>query len=343
MPRRLCLLVTDHYNQSVLRFDAGTGTFVDEFIPPSTDLAFPVGVAVGHQGDIYVTSVGVFLPPPPPKIMGVLRFRGTNGAFVGVVAPHGVNDLIGPSDLKFGPDGHLYVGTGFLYLWPPVRPAPILRFDGATGAFIDAFVPAGSGGLGVSRGFAFGPDGNLYVCNWTQEWQEPQYVNRGGVLRFNGATGAFIDVFIPVETENVFSGIAFGPDGNLYVSSGNRILRFNGTTGAFMDVFVSGATSPLDRAFGLIFGANGSLYVCSSKSAAVLRYNSATGAYLDALIPPKASVPRNLLYLALAEMDFPLPYYAEWQFVPRYLWAIVGGFILGALAGLALPRPRQLR
>lgn len=120
MPRRLCLLVADHVNESVLRFDAGNGTFIDEFVPPSADLGFPVSVAVGPQGDIYVTSSGIVFPPPPPNIMGVLRFPGTNGAFVGVIAPHGVNGLRGPGDLKFGPDGHLYVGTGFIYWFHPL-------------------------------------------------------------------------------------------------------------------------------------------------------------------------------------------------------------------------------
>jgi hypothetical protein len=35
----------------------------------------------------------------------------------------------------------------------------VLRYDGATGAFIDAFVTAGSGGLVDPSGITFGPDG----------------------------------------------------------------------------------------------------------------------------------------------------------------------------------------
>ena len=41
----------------------------------------------------------------------------------------------------------------------------MLRYDAATGAFIDEFVVAGSGGIIEADGLAFGPDGNLYVSS----------------------------------------------------------------------------------------------------------------------------------------------------------------------------------
>ena len=43
-------------------------------------------------------------------------------------------------------------------------------------------------------------------------------------------------------------GLAFGPDGNLYVGSEgtNAIYEYNGTTGAFMSVFVSAGSGGLD-------------------------------------------------------------------------------------------------
>src|SRR5262249_37645274 len=45
--------------------------------------------------------------------------------------------------------------------------------------------PQGSGGLNQPIGEAFGPDGNFYVCSY----------GTNQILRYDGTTGAFIDVF----------------------------------------------------------------------------------------------------------------------------------------------------
>ncbi len=63
-------------------------------------------------------------------------------------------------------------------------------------------------------------------------------------MRYDGSTGAFIDEFIsPPNNGGLGSptGLIFGPDGNLYVSSidTRQILRYNGATGAFIDAFAS--------------------------------------------------------------------------------------------------------
>src|SRR5207237_8972192 len=74
---------------------------------------------------------------------------------------------------------------------------PVL--NGQTGAFTNAFVAAGSGGLSVPLGVVFGPDGNLYVNT------------AGGtntlVLRYNGQTGAFIDAFAAAVNDPTFAFI----------------------------------------------------------------------------------------------------------------------------------------
>ncbi len=83
-----------------------------------------------------------------------------------------------PTGLVFGPDGNLYVISN--------DNDQVIRYNGETGEFIDAFVSEGSGGLNAPIGLAFGTDGNLYVSS----------LNTDEVLRYNGTTGAFIDVFV---------------------------------------------------------------------------------------------------------------------------------------------------
>ena len=71
----------------------------------------------------------------------------------------------------------------------------VLRYDGSTGAFLGAFVSAGSGGLDDPTGLAFGPDGNLYVGSFFDRVDQ--------VLRYDGATGAFLDAFVSAGSGGV--------------------------------------------------------------------------------------------------------------------------------------------
>jgi hypothetical protein len=158
----------------------------------------------------------------------------------------------------------------------------VLRYNGTTGAFLDVFVPAGSGTPGEispPTGLVFGPDGNLYVSN--------SATNQ--VLRYNGTTGAFLDAFVPAGSGGLLGpyGLVFGPDGNLYVSSlfTDQVLRYNGTTGAFLDAFVPAGSGGLNDPFGLVFGPDGNLYVSGFNTNAVLRYEGTTGTFLDAFVP----------------------------------------------------------
>jgi hypothetical protein len=181
---------------------------------------------------------------------GVLRYQGSTGAFVDTFVPSGSGGLDLPNSLVFGPDGHLYVTDYVSDYATDLTKGQVLRYHGETGAFLGAFVPAGSGGLEYASGLVFGPDGNLYVAG------------RNAVRRYNGKTGAFIDAFVP-ENGGLKDphGLVFGPDGDLYVTSGpfyfgpdaDAVRRYNGSTGAFIEVFVpmwsGGLYVPLELAF----------------------------------------------------------------------------------------------
>jgi DNA-binding beta-propeller fold protein YncE len=154
----------------------------------------------------------------------------------------------------------------------------VLRFNGQTGAFMDEFIPSGSGGLNNAHDLAFGPDGNLYVCS--------MYGDQ--VLRYNGATGAFMDVFASGNGMNWPYGLGFSPDGKLYVANllGNSIQRFDASTGAFLDTFASGGAlnwpqnvlfTPEPTTLGLLAAGLGAVWMGKRRGTLRLRSGQAPG------------------------------------------------------------------
>jgi hypothetical protein len=140
----------------------------------------------------------------------------------------------------------------------------------------------------------FGPDGNLYVG---------EHFNVNAVTRFNGSTGAFIDVFVPPPPAppalpigpGVVVGpsqVLFGPDGRFYVvnfgyvngfysSNEDKVARYNGSTGAFVSDFVTDGSGGLDTATAGTFGPDGNFYAAARYKNQILRYNGTTGAFMD--------------------------------------------------------------
>ena len=96
------------------------------------------------------------------------------------------------------------------------------------------------------------------------------------------ATGAFIDSFV---TAGNVEGIAFGPDGNLYVADwGGKVIRYDITDGSYIDDFVTSGLGGLSQAYGIVFGPDGHLYVNSYNNHNVLRYDGNTGAFLGEFV-----------------------------------------------------------
>src|SRR5262249_29905438 len=88
------------------------------------------------------------------------------------------------------------------------------------------------------------------------------------------------------------SAMAFGPDGNLYISGGTfggnlGVRRYNPTTGAFIDFF---ANTGLHSPSGIAFGPDNNLYVATVAPVAggagnVMRFNYPTGTFMDFFVP----------------------------------------------------------
>jgi DNA-binding beta-propeller fold protein YncE len=139
-----------------------------------------------------------------------------------------------PFDVVFSPAGDLLVSELYAHLG-------VLRFDGRSGTFLEAFVPPGRGGLLNSSGLTFGPDNNLYVGSPATD----------SVLRYDGRRGDFLGEFVTQRSGGLQAprGLRFGPDGQLYVSSAENhaVLRYDGKTGAFIDEFISPGGGGLDN------------------------------------------------------------------------------------------------
>ncbi len=103
------------------------------------------------------------------------------------------------------------------------------------------------------------------------------------VLRYDAITGTFVGVFGFGHDLANPNGIAYGPDGNLYVGNGDeaRVLKFDGQSGDFLGSFVTPATpGGLTNCRALAFGPDGNLYVDSGSNDKVLAYDGKTGAFL---------------------------------------------------------------
>ena len=247
------LLITSSTTNSVQRFDAATGAFINTFVSSgSGGLSGPRGATYGPDGNLYVASA---------TTGNVLRYNGQTGAFLNVFVASGSGGLSNPNDLTFGPDGNLYVTS-------PTT-GTVLRYDGVSGAFLNAFASGGTPTLTTPLFLTF--DNNaLLVSGGTDS-----------VWRFDAASGAFLSTFV---SDNP-TGIAIGLDGNIYVSAqgSNSVLRYS-PTGSFIDAFVTsgsgGLSGPLSLAFG---GPDNNLFVVSNNG--VMRYNGMTGAFIDVFVP----------------------------------------------------------
>ena len=135
----------------------------------------------------------------------VVRVDPETGVVDGEHITAGAGGLFHPDTLRER-EGMLYVASGDV----PEESA-ILRYDLTSGAFIDEFISGD--GLHRPYGFAFGPDGNIYVASFLSD----------ELLRYDAETGDFVDVFATGDAApdglNGPNVVEFGPDGGLYVST----------------------------------------------------------------------------------------------------------------------------
>jgi hypothetical protein len=225
----------------------------------------------------------------------VKRFDAATGTFLGAFVTTNSGGLHGPRGLIFsnsgdGENGDLLVVNQNQGL--PLN-GEVLRYDGQTGVFLKALIPATNPNAPFApRGMVLWDDQVLFVADF-----------EGGRLLAFQKNGKFLANLTPGAQPFAFHprGVVIGPDGLLYVSNfpdlttglGGQVLRFNPETGAFKDVFITdaGGVDRLNRPEGLVFGPDGKLYITSFRdnsqpSAAgntdqIRIYNGTTGSFID--------------------------------------------------------------
>jgi len=128
-------------NQKVVRFNGTTGNFVSEF---TQSLNLPLGHTWDSEGNLYVACYGS---------RDVRKFD-TSGNFISIFTESGY--LQGPANLWFDNNENLFVVDWIT--------GSVVQFNASSGAFIRIFVS----GLQNAEGYSFGPDSNLYICDWSQ-------------------------------------------------------------------------------------------------------------------------------------------------------------------------------
>ena len=172
-----------------------------------------------------------------------------------------------PSSLAVGPDGRVYVAdtNGSIRA---------LTLDPNTKAVTAVQQITTDADIQEILGIAFDPADTsspppIYISNTISGFgdagQAPAGAFSGKVTKISGAayaTRADIITGLPVSNSgHETNGLAFGPDGNIYVTSSGStggVLRYSGTTGSFLNAFVPpGGDLFLPRE--LVFGPDGNL------------------------------------------------------------------------------------
>ena len=275
------LLASDREGRNILRYDAETGAFVDVLVSAgSGNMNVPFGMAIGPDGDLYVSSG--FTEIFPTHEARVLKFDSETGKFLGTFGTASTTSSLG--FMAFGPDGNLYVGD--------VSNATVLRFDGKTGESMGVFATGlpGEGYFGLD----WGPDGNLYVGSFQDH-----------IDRFDGVTGASLGILSTPEASSAGS-VTFGPDGMLYVSDyfGSQVLVYDIVTGELVKSLHQGLSGPNS----VVFTEDGDLLVASYFNNRIVKFEaeSSTGTIFAGGHPLNG--PRGLLLVPALPVPEPSTY-----------------------------------
>lgn len=254
-------LYTGYRNNSITRLNERSGEVVGEFATIDEGFDNFHGMTLGPDGLLYVSAF--YDGSSRFGGWGVYRFNPSSGVFLDTFIHHGPLDWI-----AFGPDGKFYATADWwddLYqfdgstgefmrvvlsgsvgpfafgdrgdVFAATYPSSLARYDIATGERTGPITDLEDLGLTAYRfdQMAFAPSGELFAAyNYARRDQALD----GGIIRFNSDTGELIDILIDdIPASGAVSGgalgVAFGPEGDLYVGSqvADAVLRFDPLSG----------------------------------------------------------------------------------------------------------------
>ncbi|MDF1696876.1 MAG: hypothetical protein P1U56_13625, partial [Saprospiraceae bacterium] len=210
----------------------------------------------------------------------ITRYQADTGDYIDDFA----SNIDGPTRMKIGGDGYLYV-----LQWG--NSGQVLRFQ-LDGTLVGAFTDTG---VTNSIGLDWDADGNLYVSSYG-----------GNFIRKYNQSGEDLGNFISSGLQGP-TNIWFGENGDLFVNNwnGTSVKRFD-SNGVFIEDFITGLSNPE----GIAFYPDGNLLIGNGGTSAVKLFNS-EGVFIDDIISagsgnlllPNAVVLREREEVAIQNVD----------------------------------------
>lgn len=276
------ILLSHTDNQSILRYHDDNASFSDFVTSGAGGLVFPQGLAFGPDNNLYVCD---------GSSNAIRRYNGTDGAYINTFVAPSSGGLVNPVALQFH--------GGFLYVLSGIGTSPkILRYNSTSGAFVSVAVAALTNQMASPKDFVIMPNGDFLVVSNTNSG-----ARFSGSPDISGNTGAFLGHFLnPTRSSsilNIPTGITYGPDGNIYVSSfsANKITRFDPLSGDFISDFVVNNSLNQPTKIGFY---NGHLYVANRGDSKVILYDATNGAYVREIVAPEPEGLSNLRHFTFA-------------------------------------------